>query len=155
MSIPSPDRAWAEGRDPERALAGLVRLSRDLLAMDVAMLTEVKDGRETALEVAGQWPGIDADVLVGASLSIEDTFCRRLLEGRIENAIPDVAADERVSDLALARNLGVGAWVGVPIRPDDVRVYVLCCLACEAQPEVGEREVRILRGLAQSAEIHL
>jgi GAF domain-containing protein len=81
---------------------------------------------------------------------LEDTLCQRLLEGRIGNYVRDAAADERVRDLAMARELGVRAWLGVPIQPSSTELYMLCCLAREVRPDLGDREVRLLRGLAES-----
>jgi GAF domain-containing protein len=134
--------------DSDRRLDALVRLTRDLLDTDLAILSEIRDGREIARRVSGDWAPLS--LLEGASLPLEDTFCRLLLEGRIGNCVPDVAADDRVRDLSVARQLGVGAWLGIAIEPSDTQVYVLCCLAREARPSLGESEVRLLRGLAES-----
>ena len=67
----------------------------------------------------------------------------------------DAWTDERVSDLAMTRHLGVRAWLGVPIELSDMRMYVLCCLACESRPSIGDREVRLLAGLAESVRAEL
>jgi GAF domain-containing protein len=123
-------------------------LTRELLDVDVAILTEIREGRETAQRVAGDWPA--QALLPGTSVPLEDTICQRLLEGRIGNYVRDAAADERVSDLAMPRELGVRAWLGVPIQPSSTELYMLCCLAREARPDLGDREVRLLRGLAES-----
>jgi GAF domain-containing protein len=139
--------------DPNWRLDQLLRMTRDLLDTDVALLTEIRAGRETALRVAGTWPGRGS--FQDASLTLENTFCQRMLDGRIGNYIRDAADDDRVSDLAMARHLGVRAWLGVPIELSDMRLYVLCCLASEAQPSIGEREVRLLAGLAESVRAEL
>ena len=122
-----------------------LELARNLLQMDVAMVTEVAGEREVARHASGEWPG--AGSLVGASLPLDETFCRRMLEGEIENFVGDVAGDERVRDLLFARGLGVGAWIGVPLPESLGRLYVLCCLAREQRP-LGDRDVHVLRGLA-------
>jgi hypothetical protein len=118
---------------------------RELMQMDVAMVTEVHEGSEVARYAAGEWPG--AGSLVGASLPLEETFCKRMLEGRIENFVADVARDDRVRDLQLAEALGVGSWIGVPLPESLGRLYVLCCLAREARP-LGEIDVRTMEGFA-------
>ena len=120
----------------------------NVLEMDIAILSEIRAGREVVRHAAGSWaPGLD---LQGASLPLEDTFCQRLLEGRIGEAVGDVAADERTRDLRMAIGLGVGAWMGTPIKLSDARLYVLCCLAREARPQLGERDVRVLEGFRRS-----
>jgi GAF domain-containing protein len=150
--------AWADGTtvqpaDRDRRLDQLLRMTRELVDTDVALLTEIRDGREIAQRVDGNWPG--AVSLQGASLPLEETFCQRMLDGRIGNYIRDAHNDPRVSELAMARQLGVGAWLGVPVEVSDMRLYVLCCLASESRPSMGEREVRLLVGLAASIRVEL
>ncbi|MFZ0039844.1 MAG: hypothetical protein WAK93_00930 [Solirubrobacteraceae bacterium] len=128
-------------------------MTRTLLDTDVALLTEIRDGREVAKRTDGDWPGRGS--WENASVPLEHTFCQRMLDGRIGNYIRDARADTRVNDLAMARRLGVGAWLGVPIQMSDMRLYVLCCMACESRPGIGKREVRILLGLAESVRAEL
>jgi GAF domain-containing protein len=144
----------AEGRNgSERRLDALMRLTRDLLDGDVAVLTEIKDGHETARRAAGGWPGIDS--FEGASSPLDETICQRMLQGRIGNYVRDAQGDHRVNVLPMVRELGIGAYLGVPIRVDDMRLYVLCCLHLESRPSLGEREVRLLSGLAESVRVEL
>jgi GAF domain-containing protein len=145
--------AAAQSTDPNWRLDQLLRMTRNLLDTDVALLTEIRDGRETALRVEGTWHGRGS--FQDASLTLENTFCQRMLDGRIGNFVSDAANDDRVSDLAMARHLGVRAWLGVPIEMSDMRLYVLCCLASESRPSIGEREVRLLAGLAESVRAEL
>jgi GAF domain-containing protein len=139
--------------DPELRLGALVRMTRDLLDADVAMLTEVRGDHEHARLAAGDWPELGP--LEGRSLPLEDTFCRLMLEGRIPHAVPDAPADPRVADLPIVSRFHVHAYLGVPIRPSDAELYVLCCLAREARPGLGAREVRLLSGLAASVRAEL
>jgi GAF domain-containing protein len=130
-----------------------MRLTRDLLDTDVAVLTEIRHGRETGRRAAGEWPGLES--FEGLSSPLRDTVCQRMLEGRIGNYVCDAQGDDRVNDLPMVRQLGVGAYLGVPIRLDDVHLYVLCCLHRESRPSLGEREVRLLSGLAESVRVEL
>ncbi|MGZ4177447.1 MAG: GAF domain-containing protein [Solirubrobacteraceae bacterium] len=141
----------AGGAGSERRLDALMRLTRELLDTDIAILTQIKGGRETARWIAGEWPGISE----GESLAMDETFCQRMLDGRIENYVSDAQGDARVSDLAMVRELGVGAYLGVPIRLEDMRLYVLCCLHRERRPSLGQKEVRLLSGLAESVRVEL
>lgn len=129
-------------------LDALMDLTRELLDTDVALLTEIKDGREIARRAAGEWAPLTSQK--GLSVALNETFCQRMLDGRIGNYVGDAHTDERVSDLAMARQLGVRAWIGVPIELSDMQLYVLCCLARESRPDLGAREVRLLLGLAES-----
>jgi GAF domain-containing protein len=131
--------------DEREGVDATLELVRRVLEMDVAMVSEVDDANEIARYVAGEWPGVGR--LEGASLPLEETFCRRMLEGTIGNAISDVSADASVRDLQFARALGVGAWIGVRLPPSLGRLYVLCCLARESR-RLEERDVHVLRGFA-------
>jgi len=142
-----------DASDRDRRLDRLLRMTRELLDADVALLSEIRDGREFARLVDGDWPGRDS--LQNASVPLEDTFCQRMLDGRIGNYIRDAQSDPRVTDLVMARRLGVGAWLGVPIDVSSTRLYVLCCLARESRPSIGQREVSLLMGLAESVRAEL
>lgn len=157
---------WADGRgltltpggeevvdEDGRGIAGALALARGQLDMEVALLTEVEDGQEIVRASAGEWPVVGS--LDGRSVAIGETFCNRLLEGRISNVVTDAAHDERVADLLMARAFGVGAWIGVPFELPDARLYVLCCLAREARPALGEEDVRFLTGLGESVVAEL
>ena len=146
VDVPAAD---ATGGDPDRRLDALLRLTRELLDADAVILTEIRDGREVVKRAAGEWPPLAT--LEGAWLPLGDTFCQRLLEGKIGNVIRDAQADETLRELRAAKELGIRSWIGVPIAPSDAELYMLCCLAREARPSLGPREIRLLRGLSESA----
>ena len=153
--VPWPPRAdrVIQSADPEQRLGALVRMTRDLLDVDIAMLTLIADGRETVRISAGGWPGVS--LRRGDSLPLEETFCRLMLEGRIGNVVTDASAEQALAEIALVRGAGVKAYLGVPVRPSDAELYVLCCLARESRPSFGVREVRLLSGLAESVSVEL
>jgi GAF domain-containing protein len=64
--------------------------------------------------------------------------------------VPDARADEQLRDLEITRAARVGAYLGVPLTTRDARLYVLCCLAHEQRPQLGERDVLFLRGLGET-----
>lgn len=146
-----PARAFRSGEPgdlPRGGIGGALALAREQLSMDVALLTQVEDGHEVVRESAGEWPVLGS--LDGRAVAVEETFCNRLLEGRISNVVADAAGDESVSDLGMARAFGVGAWIGVPLELSDARLYMLCCLAREARPGLGDEDVRFLTGLGET-----
>lgn len=114
-----------------------------VLDMDAALVSEVGGGRERVRWAAGE----DDD---GVTAALQDTICRRLLDGRIDSLVADAAAEPALRDLRPVREGAIGAYMGVPFTAADARAYVLCCLAHEARPDLGEADVRFLRGLAES-----
>jgi GAF domain-containing protein len=152
--VPAARSNGTDGADGSaRRLDALMGLTRDLLDADVAILSEIAHGRETARRASGEWPGMES--FEGLWSRLEDTVCQRMLEGRIGNYIRDAQGDDRVNDLAMVKELRIGAYLGVPIRLDDMHLYILCCLDRETRPSLGEREVRLLSGLAESVRVEL
>jgi GAF domain-containing protein len=144
-------RGWgpeAPRDEPRGAVERVLAVARRELKMDVAMLSEVRDGREVILWAVGN-ERIPAFV-PGAAAPLRDTICQRLLDGTVDSVVHDTASDPRVRDLPVVRATGLGAYIGVPLTGAAARRYVLCCLAGEARPDLGEHDVRFLRGLVES-----
>jgi GAF domain-containing protein len=147
-AAPDPPPAPQPGRDRRDRLTAALALARAETAMDVAVLGEIRDGREIVRSLDGD--GTSFGLEVGDSLPVGETYCDRLLEGQISNIVHDVQADRLVSELRLTREARIGAYIGVPISAVDARLYVLCCLAHEQRPRLGERDVLFLRGVAEA-----
>ena len=136
--------ARSSGVDPITAALELAQAETE---MDVAVLGEVCDGREVVRFVAGDG---SFGLAPGASMPIEDTYCHRLLTGRLSNVVPDAHADDQLRDLQITRAARIGAYIGVPLTTLDARLYVLCCIAHEQRPQLGKRDVLFLRGLGDA-----
>jgi GAF domain-containing protein len=139
---PAGPRPAAPDRDGQ-VRAKLAMACRELDA-DAALLSEVRAGRENV-----RWGAGEARY-VGLSLPLSDTVCARLLDGRIGNVVSDTSLEESLNQLAGVTDGTIRAYIGVPFQTEDARAYVLCCLAREARPDLGEADVRFLQGLAES-----
>jgi GAF domain-containing protein len=130
-------------RSGEAVRAELAMLCREL-DMDSALVSEIAGGREVVRWAAGEgdFSSVSAD--------LHDTICQRLLDGRIGALVPDTSAEPSLTVLPGVRDGIIAAYVGVPFTTADARLYVLCCLAQEARPDLGEADVRFVRGLAES-----
>ena len=126
-------------------IAAALELAQAETGMDAAVLGEVCGGREVVRFVAGDG---SFGLAPGASMMIEDTYCYRLLTGRLSNIVPDTNADDQLRELPITHATRVGAYIGVPLTTIDARLYVLCCLAHEQRPQLSKRDVLFLRGLA-------
>jgi GAF domain-containing protein len=141
----------AHGPLPRTQTAGPIgralRMAREQIRIDAALLTEVRDDREVVRHVVqdGAFPNIAA----GVAVPLQDTICRRLLEGRIPNLVPDVGADPELRALPAVAANGIGAYLGVHLTAADARLYLLCCLAREARPDLDDDDVRALRTVAR------
>jgi GAF domain-containing protein len=133
---------------PEAVRAELAMLCREL-GMDSALVSEITGGREVVRWAAG------AGDYASVSAALEETICSRLLDGVIGPVVGDTTKEPSLKALAAVRNGEIRAYIGVPFTTADARLYVLCCLAREARPDLGEADVRFLRGLAEGVRSHL
>ncbi len=125
----------------------ILSLARAALEMDVALLG-VFDGDFVVQAVDGENDWFDLEV--GTHLPVEQTYCKRMIQGDLPQLIHDAAGDERIADLPLTREAGIGAYIGAPIRLWDGTLYgTLCCLSRSAEPSLNDRDVRFLGVLAE------
>ena len=88
-------------------------------------------------------------IRVGGESPLDGSYCQMVVDGRLPNLVRDARRDEVSRDLPATHKAGIGAYAGVPITLPDGHPYgMLCCLSPRAEPELGMRDVRLLRILA-------
>jgi PAS domain S-box-containing protein len=120
---------------------------RELLGMEAAYLSEIVGDHMVVRELDGD--GDSCGLAVGLSMPREQTFCQRMLDGRIANLIPDVGADDRAACLAVRRFGDVGAFATVPVTFADGRLYGTLCAASRRPTSLGHRQLQVLRVFAR------
>jgi len=121
----------------------LLAQAREALGMSMGYVAEFTAGHQVTRHLTGEAASFGQHE--GAALALEGTYCRRMVDGELPSAVPDTAADERVRDLAVTHDAGIGAYIGVPVLLPDGALYgTLCCLDHEPA-ELRERDVRFLR----------
>jgi GAF domain-containing protein len=128
----------------EPEIKAMLSMARRELGADAALLSEICEGREHVRWAVGQGG------YAGAVIPLRDTICERLLDGRVGAIVPDAAADPQLGHVRAVRHGEIRGYIGVPFTTPDARAYVLCCLAREARPDLGEGDVRFLQGLVES-----
>jgi hypothetical protein len=86
-------------------------------------------------------------------LSLARTYLRMdvawLAELHGDEQVLTHSADPEESRSSVPRELGIGAYVGVPVRTPDGSLHgMLCCVSETAQPELTVADVRVLEMLA-------
>ena len=116
--------------------------------MEIAYVSEFTEGEQVIRAVGGDARSFGFGE--GTSVPLEETYCRRMVEGAIPAVIPDARADERVRDLDATAEADIGSYIGVPLRLSDGRIYgTLCCASHDPQHALGERHARFMRLLAR------
>ena len=142
-------------RDVERVLARVLELAAEHLDMDVAWVSEV-NGEDYRLRAVGGDPepfGVEP----GDRMALADVYCAFVLGDAGPSAVPDLTADPRTAGMRVTTQMGLGAYVGVPVRFVDGDVYgTLCCLNRDPSPGLDAKDVKFLELLADVAgeELH-
>ena len=139
---------------PDQLLPRALRALRTHLGVDVAFISEFRDGRRifTYVDSAQDHPAIQQ----GASDPIEDTYCQRVVAGRLPELITDTAEIAAASELGFTRLVPVGAHLCVPLRLYDGTVYgTLTCINAVADASLSQRDVSLMRVFAEMAAEHI
>lgn len=143
--------ATADWADEERlaALSRLLHRIRGAFGMDVVFVSQFAEGRRYFRFVEAD-PGAKDIVQVGASDPLEESYCQRVVDGRLPEAIPDAQDNPAAAALPVTKAIGLGAHLSVPIHLSDGELFgTLCCFSRTAQPSLGSKEAVALRELAR------
>jgi EAL domain-containing protein (putative c-di-GMP-specific phosphodiesterase class I) len=139
---------------PDQLLPRALRALRTHLGMDVAFISEFRDGSRIFRYVDTARP--NAAVQMGASDPLEDTYCERVIDGRLPELITDTSDVTAATELGFTRLVPVGAHVCVPIRLYDGTIYgTLTCISAMGDATLGPRDVSLMRVFAEMAAEHI
>lgn len=143
----------AEGRantTVKRALEAV----RAHLGMHVAYISEFIDGRTFFREVDA--PGFERLIKPGDSMSLDDVYCRHILEGRLPELIPDTLANPLAASVKTMIDMGCRAHISVPIALPDGRTYgMFCCMSAQPEPSLNARDLKMMRAFADITALQI
>ncbi|MDT9001085.1 EAL domain-containing protein [Paucibacter sp. APW11] len=132
------------------SLARILSAIRTHLGMDVAFIAEIVGGQRVFRYVDGHEPS--GLVRLGESAPVEESYCQRVLDGRLPPLLTDACLNAEALTLAATRALPVGAHLSVPIRLQDGRLYgTFCCFSLRPDDSLNERDLAMMRVLAEMA----
>jgi PAS domain S-box-containing protein len=131
----------------EPTLQVALRAVREMLGMDVCFVSEIVDGRLAVHELEGDGASFGLDK--GLSMPSEQTYCHRMLSGRLPNLMPDIRGDQRTASLPITERRDVGAFATVPLRFVDGRLYGTLCAASHDSVPLQYRELQFLNVFAR------
>ena len=138
VATPEQGDALISGAVPQ-----VLRQLREHLKMDVIFVSEFCDGRRVFRRVD---TAADARVInEGESAPLEQSFCQRVIDGRLPQLVNDVAALPDFADLP-PTPFPIGAHLSTPVVLADGRIYgTLCCFSFALNPDLKERDLNKLR----------
>jgi EAL domain-containing protein (putative c-di-GMP-specific phosphodiesterase class I) len=120
---------------------------RSHLGMKVAYVSEFVGDRSVFRHVDA--PGAEALIKPGDSHSLDDVYCRKILDGRIPELMPDTAAVEEAACMPITAAVPIGSHMSVPIKLPDGRVYgMFCCLNFQADHSLNGRDLQMMKAFA-------
>ncbi|MBV8034133.1 EAL domain-containing protein [Roseateles sp.] len=117
------------------------------MGMDVAFISEIAGGRRYFRHIDVGDSGFP--VVPGDSHPAEESYCLRVVDGRLPELIPNACLNTEALTLAATLALPVGAHLSVPIRLADGRVYgTFCCFSFSPNATLTGRDLSVMRVLA-------
>jgi GAF domain-containing protein len=121
---------------------------REALQMDVAFVSEFAEDRLVFRVLEG-----DAESFgwrEGEGFPLDDSYCKRVLDGRIPNVVPDARREDSTKDLWVANEADIGSYVALPVVRSDGQFYgTLCCASHKPDPRLRERDLSLMQGVAR------
>jgi len=91
----------------------------------------------------------DTNIPAGTSGPRAESYCQRIVDGRLPKAIPDAMALPQARAIPGTVDLGIGGYLSVPILLGNGRVFgTLCCFSYSPRPGLGDEDVAALQHLA-------
>lgn len=117
--------------------------------MDLAWVSAFREGRQVFEVLSGAER--DFGLSVGDSTPLDDSYCARVLDGRLPSIVPDTHLNDVTAALSVTDEAGIGSYIGVPIPGEDSEPRgMLCCVSRAARSSNGPAEVRFLELLASA-----
>ena len=132
----------------DRAVGQVLRMLRTQLNMDVVFVSQFIDGRREFKRVEADANSV---VKVGMSDPLEDTYCQRVIDGRLPKIVRDVNALPADTDIP-ALPFPVGCYISTPISLKDGSIYgTLCAFSAKPHPELTAADLKNLQLAAELA----
>src|SRR4028118_636402 len=135
------------GQTPE-TIEDMLRDVREAFRMDVAFVSKF-DGDELVFK---KLEG-DAESFgwqEGQSFPLDESYCKRVLDGRIPDVVPDARREDATKDLRVTSEADMGSYCAVALVLSDGRLYgTLCCVSHEPDPWLRERDLKLMERTAR------
>ncbi len=133
---------------PPDTIERLLSMVRENLEMEVAFVSEFAGDQLVFRALEG-----DAGSFgwrEGEGFPLDESYCKRVLDGRLPNVVPDARSEDSTKDLWVTSEANIGSYVAVPVVLSDGRTYgTLCCASHKADPRLRERDLGLMEGVAR------
>lgn len=144
--------ATADGADAliDDSVPFVLGLLRERMQMDVVFVSEFSDGKRLLKHVSAA-PGKEV-IAAGDSSPLEESWCQRVVDGRLPEFIADTAKVPAAAALAEKLPFPIGTHISTPIVLQDGEVYgTLCCFSFHPKETPNPDDLLRLKYTAQLA----
>ncbi|XGA81374.1 EAL domain-containing protein [Halomonas sp. CH40] len=134
----------------EASLLKALQAIRKHFDMDVAFISRIENDQRS-LELVDK---ADENFPVNAddSGSSEDSYCQRVIDGRLPELIHDAQQEPEALSIKATQSLPIGAHLSVPIRMQDGSIYgTLCCFDRQPDTTLNSRDLSMMHVFAEFA----
>jgi GAF domain-containing protein len=125
----------------------MLRDLREAFDMDVAFVSKFDGDQLVFRNLEG-----DAESFgwqEGESFPIDESYCKRVLDGRIPRVVPDAKREDATKDLRVTSEADMGCYCAVALVLSDGRLYgTLCCVSHAPDPWLRESDLGIMERTA-------
>lgn len=132
----------------DKAVPEVLKLLRERMKMDVVFVSEFTNGRRV-FRYVDHAPGKEL-LEVGASDPLEESWCQRVVDGRLPQYMPDASNDPLAAKLMEKLPFRIGTHISTPIVLKDGEVYgTLCSFSFSPADNPNPNDLKNLRFTAQ------
>lgn len=136
-------------------ITDLLRDARMLLEMDIVFVSEFTEGQRL-IRWVDKAADADETIKVGQSNPLEETYCQRVVDGRLPLAIPDAHLLPEAEKLDVTKAHKIRTYLAAPIVLSDGRIFgTLCCISHQPRTALGIRQIDALRIIAERVAVEL
>ena len=143
----TPTAAPAPASGAREEIGDMIEALRARLDMDVAFVSrQIGTTHRIFTHVAAR--GV-APLASGDHNPNENSLCWLVIQGKLPERVVDTSHYEAAACLPITDAINVRSHFSVPMRRRDGRVHgSLCCFSYRPRPDVGEREMQMIRSVA-------
>lgn len=138
----------------DRTITEVLKTLRDRMNMDVVFCSEFVDGRRVFRQVATN--GARQTISVGGSDQLEQSWCQRVVDGRLPRFMADARADPVARALMDQLPFPIGTHISTPIVLKNGEVYgTLCSFSFSPHDNPNPEDLKTLEMTAKLTAMRL
>lgn len=138
----------------DSTISEVLKTLRDRLGMDVVFCSEFVNGCRVFRHV--ETTGIRPTIAVGGSDLLEESWCQKVVDGRLARYITDARRDPTAAALLDQLPFSIGTHISTPIVLKSGEIYgTLCCFSFSPQDDPNPDDLKTLEMTAKLTAMRL